>query len=234
MDGCVQIKKGPKILAEIWFSSDHHFRHENTWRKFKKPCETCKGKKIVSDSPWSDEPDTCPDCNGAGQTPLRPFQSTKEMDQRMIEEHNKLVKPSDHWYCLGDISMMRPRFVREQVTAMNGHKRLIRGNHDIFKSKEYMEVGFEELYGMRYIDGICFTHFPIHPRSVGRYAGVVHGHIHDGPNLPPAVWVVPESGEKIVCPYLNITVEHTDYKPLSLDQIKTTLKELREKCLSEL
>ncbi len=225
-------------MAEIWFSSDQHFRHENTWAKFKVRCTACRGTGVVG----SYESDgfcgsraidvTCPDCHGAKEMPLRPFTSTKEMDARMIEEHNRLVKPSDHWYCLGDIAMMRPRFVKEQVSAMNGHKRLIRGNHDIFKSKEYMEVGFEELYGMRYIDGICFTHFPVHPRSVGRYEGVVHGHIHDGPNLDPAVWVVPESGKTIVCPYLNITVEHTDYKPLSLEQVKIKIKELKEKYLN--
>lgn len=226
-------------MAEIWFSSDQHFRHTNTWAKFKKSCPACRGTGYVGD--YEPDPDicgarviekTCPDCKGTCEVPLRPFTDTKEMDQRMIDEHNALVKPSDHWYCLGDISMMRPRFVKEQVTAMNGHKRLIRGNHDIFKTKEYLEIGFDEIYGTRHIDNVCFSHFPVHPRSVGRYAGVVHGHVHDGPNLPPAEWVVPETQERIVCPYLNITVEHTDYKPLSLEQVKTMIKELKEKYLN--
>ena len=192
-------------MAEIWFSSDQHFRHENTWRRFKAP----------------------------DGSPLRPFTSTKEMDQCMIDEHNKLVKPSDHWYCLGDISMMRPRFVHEQVEAMHGHKRLIRGNHDIFKTKEYMEVGFEEIYGMRYVDGLCFTHYPIHPHSVGRYAANVHGHVHTGPNLEPARWTRPEDGEVWVCPYLNITVEHTNYRPLSLGELKEMAQKAKEAALNE-
>jgi calcineurin-like phosphoesterase family protein len=197
-------------MAAIWFSSDHHFRHTNTWEKFKR----------------------------RDGSPLRPFTSTKEMDERMIEEHNSRVRPQDHWYCLGDISMMRPRFVREQIGKLNGHKRLVRGNHDIYKTKEYLEVGFEEIYGTRHIDGVCFSHFPVHPRSVGRYFGNVHGHIHEGPNLPPAEWTVPESRpgtgqDRIVCPYLNITVEHTDYKPLSLEEIKAELKRMKEAVLAQ-
>ena len=175
---------------DIWFSSDHHFRHTNTWALFKNP----------------------------DGTPLRPFSSTKEMDERMIEEHNKLVRPQDSWYCLGDISMMRPRFVREQLNALNGHKRLVRGNHDIYKTKEYLEF-FEEIYGMRYIDGICFSHFPIHPASVGRYKAVAHGHIHTGPELPPVV-ITEQEGKQHVCPFINLTVEHTDYKPVNLDELK--------------
>lgn len=218
-------------MAEIWFSSDQHFRHENTWRKFKVKCRECEGTGFASDSDVITVEKICEECKGLGQKPLRPFTNTKEMDEFIIEKHNSRVKPSDHWYCLGDISMMRPRFVHEQVGKLNGHKRLIRGNHDIFKTKEYIEIGFEEIYGMRYIDNVCFTHFPIHPASVGRYSGVVHGHIHEGPNLAPAQWTVPETQERIVCPYLNITVEHTGYAPRNLEEIKAELKRLKEQCL---
>ncbi len=186
-------------MTEIWFSSDHHFRHTNTWAKFKR----------------------------RDGTPLRPFTSTEEMDERIIEEHNKLVKTHHHWYCLGDISMMRPRFVKRQLDALNGHGRLVRGNHDIFKTKEYLEF-FDEIYGMRYIDGICFSHFPIHPASIGCYSGVVHGHIHEGPNLPVVSNVNPKTQEVRVTPFLNLTVEHTDYKPWNLEQVKAEIKRLKE------
>lgn len=184
----------------IFFSSDHHFRHTNTWALFKDP----EGN------------------------PLRPFTSTEEMDECMITRHNEVVKPSDHWYCLGDVSMLRPRFVARQLKALNGHKRLIRGNHDIFKTKEYLEF-FDEIYGMRYFDNIMFTHIPLHPQCLGWYAANVHGHVHTGTDLPP-VKKVYKDGSMVVQPYINITVEHTDYRPLSLEEIKQRVKLVKEAC----
>src|SRR3989442_1661068 len=109
----------------------------------------------------------------------RPFANVTEMDEALIQLHNEWVKPSDHWYCLGDISMKRPRLVQHLLTRMNGHKRLIRGNHDIYKTKEYMEAGFEEIYGVRVLNNIIFTHIPIHPCSKGKFLLNAHGHLHN-------------------------------------------------------
>ena len=181
-----------ELEVTIWFSSDHHFRHTNTWALFKNP----------------------------DGTPLRPFTSTEEMDECMIQRHNEVVKPSDHWYCLGDVSMMRPRFVARQLNALNGHKRLIRGNHDIYKTKEYLEF-FDEVYGIRVIDNILFTHIPVHPRCMGGFAANVHGHIHAGPDLEPAVGLRGKEQKVVVMPYINIVVEKTDYRPVSLEELKT-------------
>ena len=182
-------------MANLWFISDTHFRHENCWKLFK----------------------------GADGLPLRPFLSTEEMDECIIQRCNEVVRPQDHLYHLGDVSMMRPRFVARQLNAMNGHKRLIRGNHDIFKTKEYLEF-FEEIHGMRVMDNICFTHVPIHPVCMGGYAANVHGHIHAGPDLTPAMGLRGKEQKIIVMPYINIVVEKTDYRPLSLEEVKQRIK----------
>ncbi len=156
----------------------------------------------------------------------RPFADAKEMDWVMVDRHNKVVMPSDHWYCLGDLSMMRPRFVKEQVGALNGHKRLIRGNHDIYRTREYLEIGFDEIYGVRVIDRIIFSHFPIQPSSLGTYVANVHGHIHQNDSPPPTLVKHPRLGERIV-PYINISVEKINYTPVDLDWIKAEIERLK-------
>jgi calcineurin-like phosphoesterase family protein len=53
------------------------------------------------------------------------------MDETMIERHNAKVKPNDVVYMLGDVVINRKSL--HHVSRLNGKKRLVRGNHDIFK-----------------------------------------------------------------------------------------------------
>lgn len=140
--------------------------------------------------------------------PIRHFTSTKEMDDTMIENWNKTIKLSDHVYHLGDFTMKRR--IIPVARLLNGHKRLIRGNHDIFHTKEYIEAGFKEVYGSRYLDNILFTHIPIHPACMGRFMGNAHGHIHH------------RSSPK--GPYLNLSAEVINYTPVSLEEVKSRLE----------
>lgn len=168
-------------MANIFIVSDTHFGHEATWRYFK-------------------------DNDG---NPLRPFTSTEEMDETMVENWNKVVKPSDKVYHLGDVTMRKPNL--EIVKRLNGHKRLVRGNHDIFATKAYVMVGLSEIYGVRVLDNMVFTHIPIHVESIGRWAlGNVHGHLHINKLADPR--------------YLNVSVEQINYTPLSLEEVKQRLK----------
>lgn len=192
-------------VANIFFTSDTHWSHENTWRLFK---------------------------DDAGQ-PLRPFTSTVEMNETMIQRWNETVRPQDHIYHLGDVCMMRPRYIRSILERLNGHKRLVRGNHDIFKTADYLEW-FEEIYGVRVLDNLLFSHIPVHPTSVGRFDANVHGHIHSGPNIVPAqrqqYKFVGQSTKQLIlvdCPYINITVEHTNYRPLALEEVKALVKQAK-------
>jgi calcineurin-like phosphoesterase family protein len=66
---------------------------------------------------------------------------------------------------------------------------------------------------MRVLDNIIFTHIPHHPGSVSRFRGNVHGHWHN--NVPPLHF-----GPH----YLNVSIEMTDYYPVSLEDVKRTLQ----------
>lgn len=130
----------------------------------------------------------------------------------MIAVHNALVKPPDHYYMLGDVAIRKEHL--RKVKRFNGHGRLVRGNHDIFKTKEYIEAGFQEIHGCRVIDNLILTHVPVHPDCLGRFRGNVHGHIHEN--------VLPTEERRTLDrkrPYLNVGVEVLNYTPITLDEV---------------
>ena len=136
-------------------------------------------------------------------TKLRDFSSVEEMDEHIIDRWNSVVRPSDHVYHLGDVAMKRVDI--GTVSRCNGHKRLVRGNHDVYKTKDYLSY-FDEIYGIRVLDNIIFTHIPVHPENMGRFKANAHGHIHANPS--------PEGN------YINLSVEAIDYTPIALEDLK--------------
>lgn len=165
------------MAGDIWFSSDLHFGHEKCCTVFKRD----------------------------DGTPLRPFASGDEMNEALIERHNEVVKPQDKWYCLGDVAITQKNL--PLVGRLNGSKRLVRGNHDIFPTKKYLEF-FKEVYGVRVLTefgGLVLTHVPIHPSQLRRFKVNVHGHLHDK--------LLDEPG------YINVCVEQIDYRPIHIDEI---------------
>jgi calcineurin-like phosphoesterase family protein len=164
-------------LSDIWFISDTHWDHA----KFL----TFLGKD---------------------GKPIRAFSSVEEMNEIMIQNWIKRVKPQDKIYHLGDVTMRPNQFARI-VCRLPGHKRLIGGNHDDLKNYE-LTRWFEKVGIWRVFKDHNFvaTHIPI-PEGQFRHKVQynVHGHIHQ--NL-------------LGGPYINVCVEHTDYGPKHIDEIK--------------
>lgn len=157
--------------------------------------------------------------------PLRPFAHADEADAVMIERWNALVKPNDHVWHLGDVAVRRRGLAL--VKQLNGHKRLVRGNHDIWRTRDFLNAGFEEIHGCKVISpntqqgimGAVLTHIPIHPGSLPRWGLNVHGHTHANKvfNLFPSNgqpdWSVYD--RRYVC----VSVEQTNYAPVPLDEL---------------
>lgn len=60
----------------------------------------------------------------------RGFNSVQEMNERIIENHNKIVKPNDIVYCLGDCCLGDSiEENKKLIERLNGTLYLIRGNH---------------------------------------------------------------------------------------------------------
>jgi calcineurin-like phosphoesterase family protein len=157
------------------------------------------------------------------ESPLRVFNSIEEHDDFLIQASNEVVKPEDKIYFLGDVCINN-KFLH-LVTKFNGSKRLVRGNHDIFKTVEYQKVGFTEIYGTRVFTpketgGVFFvaTHVPTHTSSLYRWTANVHGHTHSN-----NVMLDGEVDSRYIC----VCMEQLDnYRPVHLDEIVSRVKEL--------
>lgn len=164
----------------------------------------------------------------------RPFSSTVEMDEFIIARHNELIKPEDHWTCLGDLTMSRGGKVQQDafirlIKRLNGHKRLFLGNHDHFPIKTYLEAGFEKIYATwRDEQGLLFSHIPIHPSCIGSARANIHGHIHTNASPPPATFT-DKDGKIWIKPYINLCVEKTGYMPVHYDELNKLVEEAKTK-----
>jgi len=175
------------MAMTLWFSSDLHFDHAN----------------LVTNRP--DKPASRPQ-----------FGSVQEMGEFIVNEHNKIVKPNDYWYCLGDVAMAKHSV--EWVKRMNGHRRLVMGNHDVHGHELYLEC-FEKIMAFREFDGMMFTHAPVAPWS-HRWTVNVHGHCHRARPLFYSAADPTIQGFSKALNYINLSMEHTGYRPVTLEQIK--------------
>lgn len=146
-------------------------------------------------------------------TPLRPWSSTKEADEAMIERWNAIVKPTDKVYHLGDVAM--PRIGLEVLDRLNGDKVLVAGNHDWPWEKKLGNY-FRSVRAYWKLDNYTLSHVPIHPDSLRNFDGNIHGHLHWGR--------VMDLGQ-IDPRYFCVCVEHTNYAPIAWEEVKLRLRQ---------
>ena len=178
---------------DIWYTADPHFDH---------------GAIIqYCDRPFPFNP-------GDIKSVLKAVMS---MNDHIIDEYNKLVKPGDEVWILGDFTMrgfdykeiVRKKFVR----PLNGVKHLIYGNHDRFRPLEYVDMGFASAhswYHQELLD-IHLCHDPA--TSVVRKDKLwLCGHVHD----------LFKTARNVI----NVGVDVWDFRPVHLDEIIKLGKEL--------
>lgn len=155
---------------------------------------------------------------------IRPFSSTKEMDEFIIDNWNMVVDNGDKVYHLGDVFFGDPEYFKRLWPRLNGSKRLIVGNHDDIR---FLSSGgfFKNVYMWRKLPelGCILSHVPLHNSTLqGKHIREdqgfinVHGHIHE--KAAPSVM------------HINVSVEQTGYQPVELEP----LLEDRRKLLANL
>jgi calcineurin-like phosphoesterase family protein len=154
-----------------------------------------------------------------GVTKVRDFVDVDTMNEHIIKQHNSVVRPNDTCWFLGDVVINR-RYLK-LIERFNGRKRLVLGNHDVFKNKDFLNAGFEDLHAFRKFDGFVTTHIPVHRASLRESWGKnVHGHLHTN----RVMMEVREQGftsEYIDPDYYCVCVEQLDdYTPISLEELR--------------
>ena len=184
-------------MKEIWFWSDLHLGHENCYTKF---------------------------TNYDG-TPMRPWNNMLEAEERMIENFNALVKPTDTVYNLGDIGTQTSRISYFMDRLVKCRHILLLGNHDNKIKPQFLLKYFNDIRGCYNLENYIMSHIPISYESRGRFKRNIHGHTHSNNILLNGVqhpW------------YKNVCVEVTNYRPINFSEIKEETERFIEQGLIKL
>lgn len=162
-------------------------------------------------------------------TKLRPWSNPEEMDEALVENWNRVVKPVDKIYHLGDVVINRKAL--KTLSRLNGEKVLIKGNHDIFRLEEYTPY-FKDIRAYHVLSGMIFSHIPVHESALTRFGINVHGHLHSNrvmknisvqerSQYDPRPYTVQK--EVADTRYHCVCVEQTDFTPISLEELKSKI-----------
>lgn len=141
------------------------------------------------------------------------FSSAEEHDEVLFDNIMSNIGKRTTLWMLGDTCFNAESFpkiadIADKVLNLN----YIPGNHDTDKPERQslyqtmVKAGFFNKTGSLFKEkGFWICHAPIHPVEL-RGKGNIHGHTHGE--------IMPEPD------YINICVEHTDFKPISIEEIK--------------
>lgn len=106
------------------------------------------------------------------------FKNSKEHDDLIINNWNRIVGKDDTIYHLGDIGSLTQGELTNLLKKLNGKKILIKGNHDKMDNEYYLKCGFAEVYDGPYFYNkqIVLSHEPIPIDN--KYFINIHGHLH--------------------------------------------------------
>lgn len=123
------------------------------------------------------------------------FKNIEEMDEALITMWNKVIKPEDDVYNLGDVCFSKDfNKLKSILRRLNGRHHLILGNHDhlIIENKEKLLKEYKndgnpifssiQQYAELKINNQQYVlfHYPIQEWNRGHYGSIhLYGHIHD-------------------------------------------------------
>lgn len=163
----------------------------------------------------------------------RPFADVAQMNAALMKNWNDRVAPDDEILVLGDLALGKLSETLPALTALNGRKWLIPGNHDKcwqWHENGYKHAGMYEAAGFRILSPemshfvgdreVLLSHFPYvdplfhderyldkYPADEGKW--LLHGHVHGS-------W---QKLDRMI----NVGVDVWDYAPVSVDEVKVLM-----------
>lgn len=115
----------------------------------------------------------------------RPFETTQEMEEVLVEKWNSVVKPGDITYILGDFCWNASNDEWYRIlNRLEGEKVLLSGNHDLKQPSAKLRKMFADIKDIKEItdDGkhVIMSHFPImmYKGSYDPKTFMLCGHVH--------------------------------------------------------
>lgn len=148
----------------------------------------------------------------------RPFTDMEEMRNAIIQNWNAKVKTEDSGFILGDIGDP------EILNHMKGKITVVLGNHDDYEEiRAYAPYAEISRYPIM-VNGAILSHEPIAFLPPEFPYVNIHGHLHYMQyGIPGGKW---KDGNR----YCNVSVEMTDYKPISDKDIAKQLGFVQTYC----
>jgi len=155
----------------------------------------------------------------------RPFADIEVMEEVMVRNWNEKVTDEDTVYVLGDAFWKNEENSISIINRLNGHKRLVKGNHDRVRGK--LRACWESIDDYLEIDDsgrlVILCHYPIPFYKNQHYGAVMlYGHVHNSRE-----WHVMEEWQEkmwdseIPSKLINVgcMMPYMDYTPRSLDEL---------------
>jgi calcineurin-like phosphoesterase family protein len=151
----------------------------------------------------------------------RPFASTEEMNETMIENFNKVVGKKDTTIFLGDFAFAKKEEILAIRKRLHGKFFTILGNHDREHSTEFWKTVFEEVseYPVIFKDFMVLTHEPLWLDRIitgCSVYGELFGHVHNN-----------EMYKNITSQSYNCCVDVNNYTPIRFTEAFEKMKSVK-------
>lgn len=155
----------------------------------------------------------------------RPFAYTELMNEVIVNNWNERVTENDTVYVLGDAFWKNEESSLNIIQRLNGHKRLIKGNHDRVNGRlryHWESISdYEEIIDDNRL--VILSHYPILFYKNQHYGAIMlYGHVHN-----TREWTFVEKWKKelweneIPCRIINVgcMMDYMRYTPRTLDEL---------------
>lgn len=182
------------MTQKTWWVSDTHFFHKNII--------------LYSNRPFASKEEM--------EARSIQLESVKRMNDAMVQAWNDKVSPEDTVWHLGDFALTKDRDGASRILdKLNGHKHLVRGNHDPSWVCNLPQWESVQDYKEQRIEGknIVLCHYAMRVWNRSHHGALMfYGHSHA---------TLPGNSQSV-----DVGVDNWDYAPIGLDEILARLKTL--------
>jgi calcineurin-like phosphoesterase family protein len=149
----------------------------------------------------------------------RPYKDVDDMNNKMVKEWNKLVKPDDIVHHLGDFAFMKFSQFKGLLWGLNGNIEGVFGNHDkmvienqneLLKQGKITRLGYYQELKLPGCPMICLFHYGQRVWNKSHHGSIMlYGHSHG--SLPPF--------GKSVDVGVDCKEITEEYRPIHLDEV---------------